>query len=283
MISNHLKYLSHIRDCRNITQAARELNISQPSLSRMLKEKEAELGHPLFNRDTKGHIAGLTEFGELYFRYLDRMIQTDREYHQEKLKFENRNKTVTLGIPILLSSRLIDLIVSLRKLNPETDIEIITDDLESILHKAQDGTLDYAVLQYDVPHKDRTCVHSFTTVLNVPVEVQERHKAFLTVDEHENRHLPFSCLMQETFYVAKTNKLMGKIAEKIFEDLGRPENVVYWDSSELALLASEKEGAVSVCRYSETRKESCVFIDSTYDSYFYLERFNSHCHTLIQP
>ena len=40
MIGNEIKYLEAIRRNRNITAAAEELNISQPSLSRYLKDKE---------------------------------------------------------------------------------------------------------------------------------------------------------------------------------------------------------------------------------------------------
>ena len=45
MIGNEIKYLEAIRRNRNITAAAEELNISQPSLSRYLKDKEAEIGY----------------------------------------------------------------------------------------------------------------------------------------------------------------------------------------------------------------------------------------------
>ena len=63
MIGNEIKYLQAIRKNKNITLAASELNISQPSLSRYLKEKESEIGQELFIRDKKSGIKDLTEFG----------------------------------------------------------------------------------------------------------------------------------------------------------------------------------------------------------------------------
>ena len=66
MIGNDIKYLEAIRRNRNITAADEELNISQPSLSRYLKDKEAELGYELFTRKKKRGIEELCEFGKLY-------------------------------------------------------------------------------------------------------------------------------------------------------------------------------------------------------------------------
>ncbi len=45
-----LEYFIHVADCENISQAAIDLYISQPSLSAAIRRLEKELGKPLFDR-----------------------------------------------------------------------------------------------------------------------------------------------------------------------------------------------------------------------------------------
>lgn len=50
----HLKYLTTIERTGSITQAAKELYMSQPNLSRAVKEVERETGFPVFRRTSHG-------------------------------------------------------------------------------------------------------------------------------------------------------------------------------------------------------------------------------------
>ncbi len=58
---------------RNITKAANELNITQPSISRMLKTMEEQMNTKLFIRKTKGVI--LTQEGQELYRLIDDEIE----------------------------------------------------------------------------------------------------------------------------------------------------------------------------------------------------------------
>lgn len=56
---NTLKYFYEIASTRNITKASINLNISQPALTKAIKQLERDLNTTLFNRSKKGVI--LTE------------------------------------------------------------------------------------------------------------------------------------------------------------------------------------------------------------------------------
>ena len=57
-----LKYFQSVAKYENITKAAKELHISQPSLTITIKRLEDELNVPLFNR--KGKKIELSVFGK---------------------------------------------------------------------------------------------------------------------------------------------------------------------------------------------------------------------------
>ena len=50
----HMKYVVSIADHGSINQAAEELHVAQPNLSRVIREMEADLGIQFFRRSSKG-------------------------------------------------------------------------------------------------------------------------------------------------------------------------------------------------------------------------------------
>lgn len=86
MTIQQLKYIIKIAECRSITEAARQLFISQPSLSSAVKELETEFGIELFYRTTKG--ISLTSDGTEFMSYARQIIEQtqllERRYTDKK-------------------------------------------------------------------------------------------------------------------------------------------------------------------------------------------------------
>ena len=62
----HLRYFVTVADEGSITKAAARLNVSQPPLSRQIRDLESELGAPLFDRGAKQIV--LTAAGKLFLK-----------------------------------------------------------------------------------------------------------------------------------------------------------------------------------------------------------------------
>lgn len=73
MTIQQLKYIIKIVECGSITEAARQLYISQPSLSAALKEIETEFGIEIFYRTSKG--ISLSSDGTEFLSYARQIVE----------------------------------------------------------------------------------------------------------------------------------------------------------------------------------------------------------------
>ena len=73
MNPNVLRYAIEVERCRSITKAARQLFVSQPNLSRDIRELEEEIGFALFTRSSRGVVP--TEKGREFLLLARRAVQ----------------------------------------------------------------------------------------------------------------------------------------------------------------------------------------------------------------
>lgn len=82
----HLKYFQIVAKHEHMTQAAEELCISQPSLSKVVNRLEEELGVPLFDR--QGRNIRLNAFGKAFLKRVERVF---RELEDGKKEITDMN------------------------------------------------------------------------------------------------------------------------------------------------------------------------------------------------
>lgn len=100
------RYILAIAHHKSIGKAAESLFISQPSLSKYLKNLEDRLGAPLFNRRDSGYFP--TYMGERYLYYAERIVACGDEWSREYDDISHREKgRLNIAIPIMLGSTLI--------------------------------------------------------------------------------------------------------------------------------------------------------------------------------
>lgn len=136
--------------CLNMTKVARDMYISQPSISQSIHELEDEVGVKLFDRIGKKLF--LTNEGEVFLNYTrrilnlyDESIKTLNDYtHSAKGKITIGAST-TIGIYILP-----EIIKLFSKRFPEIDISIIIENTTHIKSLILQNKVDFAYIEGEI-------------------------------------------------------------------------------------------------------------------------------------
>lgn len=139
---------------KNITKASIELRITQPGVSKSIKNLEGQLGCTLFVRNKYGVV--LTEEGKVFYEQIEKameFIEHAEDAIAEMINMETG--VITIGISNTLTQKyLLPFIEEFHKLYPKIKIKIITNPTFLLIDKARNGLLDFIILNlpYQVPN-----------------------------------------------------------------------------------------------------------------------------------
>ncbi|MCM1053015.1 MAG: LysR family transcriptional regulator [Ruminococcus sp.] len=130
---------------KNITRASEELHISQPAVTKQLKNLENMLGNPLFIRTKKGVV--LNEFGEKIFLKVKQSLSLLDDCEKELSIYKDNNiGTIKIGISTTLTRKyLLSRLAKFHKLYPSICIDIYTDPTEHLLKELKNGQIDFII------------------------------------------------------------------------------------------------------------------------------------------
>ena len=143
----NLRYFLTVVEASSISQAAKILNITQPTLSRQLKELEIELGAELFKREPKG--VKLTEDGIFLKNRSEEILSLASKTQQE---FDNKKQQelaghITIGcVEADNSDTLAMILEELTQDYPRVTFHISSGTSEDITERLDKGLLDIAIL-----------------------------------------------------------------------------------------------------------------------------------------
>lgn len=138
-------YFKTIAQYGTITAAAKQLYISQPSLSQTLRQIEDEVGTPLFDRSTSPF--HLTYAGERYLKAVEAMldIETRLKEEIESIRRDDGGR-LRLGISITRAMQVLpDVIPIFTKAYPNVTIELTESASASLEGLLQKGQIDLAL------------------------------------------------------------------------------------------------------------------------------------------
>ena len=245
MTFKELEYILAIADEKNITKAAKKLNISQPAISRCLLKLEKELEISLFEKIEGNYVP--TSAGNLYLQFakdvLTRKVQFDSDF-RELLQY--RQGRLRFGItPGRSKSLTPDVLPKIRKHFPDIKIEIYEETVRDLEEGLRMGKIDvayftvsdqmeanHAGLHYDFLGKEEIVM---TVKKGTPLNEKPQYKiGFLYpwIDISQFKGYPFILL--------KKNMRLGQIATNILK-----ENKLTPETIEIASVETAQELAAN--------------------------------------
>lgn len=213
MTLQQLKYIIKIVECGSITEAARQLFISQPSLSTAVKELEAELGIKIFYRTTKG--ISLSSDGIEFLSYARQVVEQaelmEQHYMGKKpskqlcsVSTQHYAFAVNAFVNLLLAldvdeyeftlreTRTYEIIEDVKNLRSELGIIYFSDFNEKVLNKLlKENHLVFNPLFEAAPHVFISSNHPLARNKTVTLEALDNYP-FLAFEQGEYNSFYFS-------------------------------------------------------------------------------------------
>ena len=144
-------YLAVVRE-GTISAAAKALHVSQPSLSRQMKELEEELGAALFERGNRK--ITLTEEGMVLRKRAEEMVHLMKMTEDEIAQIKNHiTGSVRIGAGESRSFHYLSRAASsLAEEHPDIRFHITSGDTQDLMDELDNGLLDFALIFTDVDH-----------------------------------------------------------------------------------------------------------------------------------
>jgi DNA-binding transcriptional LysR family regulator len=171
----HLRYFVAVADAQSITRAAEQLHVSQPPLSRQIRDLEDELGVPLFERAARR--VTLTAAGRVFLRDARFLLQrADESVRRVRTAACQTSGELRIGYSPLPTLELLPRTLKvLRKTAPQLRVNLLDLFSDEILQGVAQKTLDLALIVQPAPRKDRGLVFESLGELPIGIIVAPDH------------------------------------------------------------------------------------------------------------
>ena len=146
MEMSQIRYVLAAAKTLNFTKAAGDCNVSQPALTKAIKNLEAELGAPVFHREGKRIL--LSEFGKTMLPHFQHIIDEAEVTQNLAQNFRLLNKVpVRLGVMSSVGHvRLARFLAHFEQAHAGVELSVTEAGLQELKAKLEDGEIDLAVL-----------------------------------------------------------------------------------------------------------------------------------------
>lgn len=221
MTSRELLYVKTIANEKSISQAAKKLFISQPSLSQSLQRIEEMLGIKLFNR-CSGRLT-LTYIGERYYQIACQILKIYEDFESE-ISDVNDLKTgrIYMGITNHLGTIVLPQILpEFRQKCPYIELNIYEESTERQEARLLSGELGFAILH--APKKDTNPMLNYERLAYDPfvIAVPPGHPLIQkakTIEGYTYPVLDLKLLKDESFIMLHKDQRIRHVTDSI---LGR--------------------------------------------------------------
>jgi len=155
----HVELIAELYDCRSISKAARRLSLTQPTLTKALRDVERTLGLALFERTNRG--LEPTPYGEIFARHAKIVLAQLRHAAEELESLHvGYSGKVTVGTLLAASASILpDAIALLKKERPEVAISVVVGTYDILVPSLLAGDLDMVLGRLPEQGRSRALVY----------------------------------------------------------------------------------------------------------------------------
>ncbi len=195
----------------NITKAAEELLISQPAVTKIIKNLEASLGGELFVRTRKGMT--LTSEGKEFYKYITKGLEYFSNAENKFTDLINLDAGILkIGTTSTICKEfLMDYIQKFSQLYPKVNIEVNTNSSKNLLQSLKEGFIDLVFIniddnKYEIEYNVEYC----SKITNVFVANEE-------YSELKNKKVKVSDLKKYNFIFQKEGSSQRRLLDEYFK------------------------------------------------------------------
>ncbi|KKK36706.1 LysR family transcriptional regulator [Mesobacillus campisalis] len=142
----HLEYFAEVAETLSFTKASQNLHVTQPSISKAIKNLEGELGVPLFYRSSKQ--LELTDAGKAVLINAKKVLEAFKNLTLELTDImELKSGEIRIGIPPIVGAAFFSKLIShFKEEFPFIKITLTEVGTKKIKQGVDDGTLDIGLI-----------------------------------------------------------------------------------------------------------------------------------------
>ena len=146
----HLRYFVGIAEAESFSRAAARLHVTQPALSRQIRDLEAELGVRLFDRSTR-RVRLTPEGEEVLRRSRDALVAVDALRDRARSLGGGRAGILTVGAtPQVMESVLSGFLTRYGRAHPDIDVQLVEHGAVRILRLVEEGHIQVGLAVHPV-------------------------------------------------------------------------------------------------------------------------------------
>jgi DNA-binding transcriptional LysR family regulator len=155
----HVELIAELYDCRSILKASRRLNLTQPTVTKALRDVETTLNVRLFERSNRG--LEPTPYGEIFARHakivLAQLRHAAEELESVRVGYSGK---VTVGTLLAASASILpDAIALLKKERPQVAISVVVGTYDILVPSLLVGDLDMVLGRLPEQGRSRALVY----------------------------------------------------------------------------------------------------------------------------
>lgn len=211
-----LKYFQIVAKYEHITQAANELHISQPSLSKVITRLEQELGVPLFDR--QGRNIRLNSFGKAFLKRVERIFLEVEDGKRELLDMSGLEQG-RISIALTSLSLFPSKFESFLENHPNIRFRQVLASTAEMRRQLEDGTIDLCISSPRIEGPGVVCIPLITEEIFLAVPKEHRFAGRESIELRE--------ASQESFISMERGFGFRDITDEFCRSAGFQPNIIF--------------------------------------------------------